>query len=158
MTHGDAFAGGVTQVNATLTDEGWLDTHSRRRRLGRRHRRSEVPVTRRRGRAGARSSARTSTARAGSFDVVVTLTDDDGGTAVERVDQLEVAEPVAVWANSTGSRSLDWAGGSGEIQGRVHTNGELRFVGAAKTVTGADDVRRHDRGRHDQEQLHARCR
>ena len=41
-----------------------------------------------------------------------------------------------MWANAPGSRSLDWAGGSGEILGRVHTNGELRFVGAAKTVRG----------------------
>ena len=74
--------------------------------------------------------------RTGAFDVVVTLSDDDGGTAVRRVDHLEVTEPTAVWANSTAGRSLDWAGGSGEISGRVHTNGELRFVGASKTVKG----------------------
>ena len=134
LTHGDSFAGGVTQVNATLTDEGWLDSHSATVAWG----------------DGTTDQVTVSTAgpgwgtffgshvyrTAGSYDVVVTLTDDDGGTRSARVDHLEVASPVAVWANAPGSRSLDWAGGSGEIRGRVHTNGELRFVGASKTVMG----------------------
>ncbi len=134
VTHGDSFAGGVTQVNATLTDEGWLDTHSAVVDWGDG---TTTPVDVTTGGAGWGTFFGSHVyRRAGSFDVVVTLTDDDGGSAVQRVDHLEVAEAAAVWANAPGSRSLDWAGGSGEIQGRVHTNGELRFVGAAKTVRG----------------------
>lgn len=134
LTHGDSFAGGVTQVNATLTDEGWLDTHGATVAWGD-GTTDEVPVTTAGPGWGTFFGSHVYRA-AGSYDVVVTLTDDDGGTRVARVDHLEVASPVAVWANSTGSRSLDWAGGSGEIQGRVHTNGELRFVGATKSVRG----------------------
>jgi hypothetical protein len=134
LTHGDSFAGGVTQVNATLTDEGWLDSHSATVDWGDG---TTTPVGVTTAGAGWGTFFGSHVYRtAGSFDVVVTLTDDDQGTAVQRVDHLEVAESAAVWANSTASRSLDWAGGSGSIQGRVHTNGELRFVGAAKTVTG----------------------
>lgn len=134
LSHGDSFAGGVTQVNATLTDEGWLDTHGAVVDWGD-GTTAEVDVTT--GGAGWGTFFASHVYRqAGTFDVVVTLTDDDGGTAVRRVDHLEVTEPAAVWANSTVGRSLDWAGGSGEIQGRVHTNGELRFVGASKTVKG----------------------
>ncbi|MEO5662756.1 MAG: RHS repeat-associated core domain-containing protein [Nocardioides sp.] len=135
LTHGDSFAGGVTQVNATLTDAGWLDSHSAVVDWGD-GTTTPVEVTT----AGAGWGTFFGShvyRRAGSFDVVVTLTDDDGGVAIQRLDHLEVTEPAAVWANSTASRSLDWAGGSGEIQGRVHTNGELRFVGASKTIRGA---------------------
>jgi RHS repeat-associated protein/uncharacterized repeat protein (TIGR01451 family) len=134
LTHGDSFAGGVTQVNATLTDVGWLDSHAATVEWG----------------DGTTDTVDVTTAgpgwgtffgshvyrTAGTFDVVVTLTDDDGGIAVQRVDHLEVAAPAAIWANSAISPSLNWAGGSGEIQGRVHTNGQLRFVGAAKSVRG----------------------
>lgn len=135
LTHGDSFAGGVTQVNATLTDGGWLDTHTAVVDWGD-GTTTPVDVTT----AGAGWGTFFGSQvyrRAGSFDIVVTLTDDDGGIAIQRLDQLEVTEPAAVWANSTASRSLNWAGGSGEIQGRVHTNGELRFVGATKTIKGA---------------------
>ena len=134
LSHGDSFAGGVTQVNATLTDEGWLDTHGAVVDWGD-GTTAQVDVTT----AGAGWGTFFAShvyRRTGAFDVVVTLSDDDGGTAVRRVDHLEVTEPTAVWANSTAGRSLDWAGGSGEISGRVHTNGELRFVGASKTVKG----------------------
>lgn len=134
LRHGDSFAGGVTQVNATLTDVGWLDSHSATVDWG----------------DGTVDTVEVTTAgpgwgtffgshvyrTAGSYDVVVELSDDDGGRAVQRVDHLEVAMPAAVWANSTVSPSLNWAGGSGVIQGRIHTNGQLRFVGAAKAVRG----------------------
>ena len=134
LTHGDSFAGGVTQVNGALTDAGWLDTHSATVDWGD-GTTDHVDVTT--GGAGWGTFFGSHVYRqAGSFDVVVTLTDDDGGQDTARVDHLEVATPVAVWANATGSRSLNWGGGSGEIQGRVHTNGELRFVGDRKSVVG----------------------
>ena len=134
LRHGDSFAGGVTQVNATLTDEGWLDTHSATVAWGD-GASDQVPVTTAGPGWGTFFGSHVYRT-AGSFDIVVTLTDDDGGTRTARVDKIEVSSPVAVWANSTVSRSFDWGGGSGEIQGRVHTNGELRFVGASKTVKG----------------------
>jgi hypothetical protein len=134
LSHGDAFAGGVTQVNATLTDVGWRDSHTATVDWGDG---STDQVAVRTAGPGWGSFFGSHVYRtAGSFDVVVTLTDDDGGIAVQRLDHLEVATPVAVWANSTGAPSLNWAGGSGEIQGRVHTNGQLRFVGASKAVRG----------------------
>ena len=134
LSHGDSFAGGVTQVNATLTDEGWLDTHSATVAWGD-GTTDQVPVTTAGPGWGTFFGSHVYRT-AGSFDIVVTLTDDDGGTRTVRVDKILVASPVAVWANSTASRSIDWGGGSGEIRGRVHTNGELRFVGASKTVKG----------------------
>ena len=153
LSHGDSFAGGVTQVNATLTDEGWLDTHSATVAWGD-GTTDQVPVTTAGPGWGTFFGSHVYRT-AGSFDIVVTLTDDDGGTRTARVDKIEVASPVAVWANSTASRSLDWGGGSGEIQGRVHTNGELRFVGASKTVKGPTDVRRVARRPTRPEQLRA---
>ena len=65
------------------------------------------------------------------------LRDDDGGEATRQVGKLQVQTPVAVWANSPSlTRSLNWGGAEGNIEGRVHTNGLLRFVGAKKTVLG----------------------
>ncbi|WP_299927059.1 RHS repeat-associated core domain-containing protein [uncultured Nocardioides sp.] len=134
LSHGDSFAGGVTQVNGSLTDEGWLDGHVARVAWGD-GTVDEVEVTTS-GAGWGTFFASHVYRTAGAFDVVVTLTDDDGGTASARVDHLEVATPVAVWANAEGSPSLDWSGGSGDITGRVHTNGRLRFVGDRKSVVG----------------------
>lgn len=134
ISHGDSFAGGVTQVNGTLTDEGWLDSHTASFDWGD-GTVDEVDVTTAGPGWGTFLGSHVYRT-AGSYEVVVTLTDDDGGTRTARVEQFQVDTPVAVWANSDGSRSLDWGGGSGEIRGRVHTNGELRFVGATKTVRG----------------------
>ena len=134
LTHGDSFAGGVTQVNGTLTDIGWLDTHGATVDWGD-GTTDNVAITTSGPGWGTFFGSHVYR-HAGSYAVSVVLHDDDGGTATAGVDHLEVAEPVAVWANATGSRSFDWGGGSGEIEGRVHTNGELRFVGASKTVRG----------------------
>ncbi len=131
---GDAYAGGVTQVNGTFTDPGWVDTHTATLDWGDGST-QQVPVSVQGSGWGTFFGSHVYRT-AGTYQLGVTLTDDDGGQVTQTVGQLQVRTPAAVWANSTAARSLNWGGGSGTIQGRVHTNGELRFVGAPKTVTG----------------------
>jgi RHS repeat-associated protein/uncharacterized repeat protein (TIGR01451 family) len=131
---GAAYAGGVTQVNGTFTDPGWIDTHTATLDWGD-GTTQQVPVSVQGSGWGTFFGSHVYRTAA-SYQLTVTLTDDDGGQATQSVGQLRVQTPVAVWANSTGARSLNWAGAEGTIQGRVHTNGELRFVGAPKTVIG----------------------
>lgn len=132
---GEAYAGGVTQLVGTLTDPGWLDSHTATISWGDGTADQVVAVTT--GGAGWGSFTGSHVYRTpGVYRITVRLSDDDGGQVVEVVEAFEVSTPVAVWANSTGPRSFDWAGGSGEISGWLHTNGQLRFVGATKTVRG----------------------
>ena len=134
VTPGDAYVGGVTQITGTFTDPGWQDTHRAVVAWGD-GTTSEVAVSTFGAGWGTFFDSHVYRT-AGSFDVTVTLHDDDGGTDVATLPQFEVGTAVAVWANSTSAKSFDWTGGSGQITGRVHTNGGLRFVGAAKSVSG----------------------
>lgn len=132
---GEAFAGGVTLVNASFTDVGWRDTHDATVTWGDGVT-DEVTVTAQGSGWGTFFGSHVY-AEPGTYTVSVVLRDDDGGRDEEVVAQLRVQSPVAVWANSsTLSRALDWSGASGSIEGRVHTNGELRFVGQSKSVDG----------------------
>ncbi|HEY0636120.1 MAG TPA: RHS repeat-associated core domain-containing protein [Pseudonocardiaceae bacterium] len=131
---GEAYAGGVTQVNGTFTDPGWVDTHTATLDWGD-GTTQQVPVSVQGSGWGTFFGSHVYRAAA-TYQLRVTLTDDDGGEVTQSVGQLLVRTPVAVWANSTAARSLSWGGAEGAIQGRVHTNGELRFVGAPKTVIG----------------------
>ena len=132
---GAAFAGAVTLVNASLTDEGWLDTHSARFDWGD-GTVQDVPVTAQGTGWGTFFGSHVYRS-AGSFDVTVTLTDDDGGTATKTAAQLRVSAPVALWANSqTRTTTLDWGGGTGAVEGRIHSNNELLIRGKAKRTTG----------------------
>ena len=134
VTPGDAYVGGVTHITGTFTDPGWQDTHRAvvawgdgttsevavsnvRRPLGHLLRLPRLPHRGllRRHRHAARRRRRTD---------------------VATLPQFEVGTAVAVWANSTSAESFDWNGGPGQITGRGHTNGGLRFVGAAKSVSG----------------------
>lgn len=131
---GAAYVGGVTQVNGTFTDPGWVDTHTATLDWGD-GTTQQVPVSVQGSGWGTFFGSHVYRAAA-TYQLNVTLTDDDGGQATQSVGQLQVQTPVAVWANSTAAKSLNWGGAEGAIHGRVHTNGELRFVGAPKTVIG----------------------
>jgi RHS repeat-associated protein/uncharacterized repeat protein (TIGR01451 family) len=133
VSSGDAYAGGVTQVNATLTDAGWLDTHTAIFDWGD-GATSQVKVQA--GGAGWGSFFGSHVYREpGTYKVRVTTTDDDKGSAEASVPALVVQEPVAVWANSTSrSESFEWTGGPGEIDGRIHSNGQVKILGSLKSV------------------------
>ncbi len=132
---GEAFAGGVTLINASFTDVGWRDTHDATVSWGD-GATDEVTVTAQGSGWGTFFGSHVY-AEPGTYAVSVVLRDDDSGRDEKAVAQLQVQSPVAVWANSsTLSRALDWSGASGTIEGRVHTNGELRFVGQSKSVDG----------------------
>ena len=137
LQHEAAVAGDASRITGSITDAGLLDTHTATVDWGDGTVES-VPVTA--GQPGHGSfAAAHAYASSGSFVAHVVATDDDGGRAVVPLP-VEVGSPVApvaVWANSTSATaSLDWGGGGGNVWGRVHTNGQLRFVGARKAVTG----------------------
>ena len=132
-----ANAGGTTRFTGTISDAGLLDTHTATVDWGDGTVES-VPVTAGQPGRGSFTAAHVYAA-SGSYAAQVVATDDDGGRDVVAFPvAVGTGEaPVAVWANSTSTTSsLDWSGGSGNIWGRVHTNGQLRFVGARKAVTG----------------------
>lgn len=130
---GDAFAGGLTQVNGRLTDAGWLDTHRATIDWGD-GKSSQVTVTT----AGAGWGTFIGSHvydRPGAYTVTATLRDDDEGTDARSITGFTVVRPVAVWANSTSTtESLTWTGGAGSIDGRIHTNGKLSVGGATKAL------------------------
>ena len=137
VTAGPASERGVTLVHGKFTDPGWVDTHTATFDWGDGSSPDRVPVSTQGPGWGTFLGSHVYSS-AGSYQVKVTLRDDDGGEVAQVVDQLRVEKPVAVWANSTSlTDSLSWSGSEGSIEGRVHTNGQLRFIGATKTVTGA---------------------
>ena len=137
VQHEAASAGQPTRLTGSITDAGLLDTHTATVDWGDGTVES-VPVTA--GQPGHGSfTADHQYAGSGSHVARVVATDDDGGrdAVALPVEVGSAVEPVAVWANSTSATaSLDWGGGAGNIWGRVHTNGQLRFVGTRKAVTG----------------------
>ncbi len=128
-------AGGVTLVNASFVDSGYIDTHVATVDWGD-GTVEDVPVTAQGPGWGSFFGTHIYD-DPGSYDIVVTVEDDDGGTATSRLQGHTVASPVAVWAGSTTkAKTLDWYGAGGLIEGRVHSNNELRVAGAAKSIVG----------------------
>jgi hypothetical protein len=134
-TVGDAYVGGVTRVTGSFADAGVLDVHQVVVDWGD-GTTDTVPPADESGGTGSIVATHTYQS-GGSYVVGLRLLDDDGGTATASLGAVAVRAPVAVWARSSSLKaSLDWTGGSGSIDGRVHTNGLLRFLGAAKVVRG----------------------
>lgn len=130
---GEAFAGGVTQINGSLTDLGWLDTHNATLSWG--DGTSSVVDVQTRGAGWGVFFGSHVYTKPGAYAVSVVVKDDDGGTDTESMSGFKVTNPVAVWANSTSlTDSLTWVGGAGDIQGRVHSNGLISVGGAPKTI------------------------
>ncbi|HET9347339.1 MAG TPA: RHS repeat-associated core domain-containing protein [Candidatus Limnocylindrales bacterium] len=134
---GSAFARGVTLVNASFTDPGWLDTHSATFNWGDGSPVEAVSVTAQGTGWGSFFGSHVYAA-AGTFTVSLTLTDDDGGSDTFDLGQVGVAEPVAVWANSTSAaKTIEWTGSGGTITGRVHSNREVKIAGTLpKSIIG----------------------
>jgi RHS repeat-associated protein/uncharacterized repeat protein (TIGR01451 family) len=134
---GSAFARGVTLVNASFTDPGWLDVHSATFDWGDGTAVEPMAVTAQGTGWGSFFGSHVY-ASAGNYHVIVTLTDDDGGSDAVDLGQVSVAEPVAVWANSkTAAKTFEWTGGGGSITGRVHSNREVKIAGTLpKSIIG----------------------
>ncbi|HET9520076.1 MAG TPA: PKD domain-containing protein, partial [Candidatus Limnocylindrales bacterium] len=134
---GAAFARSVTLVSASFTDPGWLDTHAASFDWGDGTPVEAVAVTAQGTGWGTFFGSHVYGA-AGTFDVTVTLTDDDGGSTTVDLGQTSVGEPVAVWANSSSAaKTFEWTGGGGSITGRVHSNREVKIAGTQpKSING----------------------
>jgi RHS repeat-associated protein/uncharacterized repeat protein (TIGR01451 family) len=144
---------GVALVTASFTDSGVLDTHAASFDWGDGSPVDQVGVAAQGSGWGTVFASHVYDAP-GSYTVTVTVDDDDGGSASTSTAVVEVAEAVALWANSqSASPAIDWTGASGTVSGLVHTNNDLRVSGAEKhflagtveyvssfTVTGQTEI------------------
>ena len=132
-THG--VTGSLTLVSASHTDPGWLDTHTGTIAWGD-GTTSALHVTDGSGWGTAFGSHRYTAA--GSYHIAITLTDDDGGTATATTATASISEGVALWANSsTASSTIDWTGSSETINGRVHSNRDVKISSSHNRVNGS---------------------
>lgn len=131
-----AYADGVALVTAQFTDTGWVDGHTASIDWGDGTLDEGIEPSA----AGVGWGSLFGTHvydEPGSYDVTVSLVDDDGGVDRAQVT-LSVQEGVALWANSrTVGTSLDWTSGSVVVEGRTHSNGDLRIRGSDKYFTGS---------------------
>lgn len=78
-------------------------------------------------------------AAAGSFQVRLTVTDDDGGS-VTRTQTVTIARPTSIWANSTSDpflgHAFTWLGLGGKLTGTLHSNASVKIAGLGNTVEG----------------------
>ncbi len=135
----EASARGVTLITANFTDVGWLDVHEATIDWG--DGSGAVPVTVSANGAGWGTIFGSHIYESsGTYEVVVTVIDDDGGQSSDTIGSLVVAEPVAVWANNDKvKKTLDWTGGSGIIEGRAHSNNDIRLTGDPKSILGGTE-------------------
>ncbi|MEM7704735.1 MAG: choice-of-anchor Q domain-containing protein [Pseudomonadota bacterium] len=70
-------------------------------------------------------------------DIAVVVT-ASFGTEFEQSKTLEinVIGPVGLWAQDRWSWGIDWSGGSGTVEGLMHSNSDIRITGSDKTING----------------------
>ena len=131
-----AYAGGVALVTASFTDAGILDTHSATMDWGDGSPVVPAPVASQGAGWGTVVGSHVYTT-AGTYTVAVRITDDDGGVATKTVAGLQVAVPVALWANSSAAdTAMESTSGAVSVEGLTHTNDDLRLRGDTKTFHG----------------------
>lgn len=135
VEYSDGAAKGVTLFSASFTDEGFVDTHTGTIDWGD-GTVSEIPVNVNGPGWGSFFGTHIYES-SGTYPVIVTLSDDDGGSTSEKFEYFTVASAVAVWANSsTAPTTLQWTGNLGNVEGRVHSNNELMITGNSKSFEG----------------------
>ncbi|MBI4898482.1 MAG: DUF11 domain-containing protein [Actinobacteria bacterium] len=129
-----AYAGSAAIVAANFSDPGVLDTHTASVDWGDGTPLEDAAITQGAGWGSLVGAHRY--AAAGSYEVIVKVTDDDGaqGTATA---QFAIGLPPVIWANrNTDSSALDITGSGNFVTGRVHSNGDLKIAGSSNTIDG----------------------
>ncbi|MBJ7471703.1 MAG: DUF11 domain-containing protein, partial [Solirubrobacteraceae bacterium] len=129
---------GPTLLSATVTDDGTLDRQGAVVDWGDGSAVQSAGVTS--GAGWATVSAGHRYASAGSFQVRLTVTDDDGAS-VTRTQSVAISRPSSIWANSTSDPFLgsafSWLGLGGKLTGTLHSNASVKIAGLGNTVEGA---------------------
>lgn len=123
----DPSVGGVALLSGEFVDPGWDDVHSVQVSWG------DGAVTD--GVVGVQSSGQGTVfathvySEPGSYDVAVTVADDDGGAGTEAlVAPPQVTSPAAIWADAAdtgGAAALTFSGSNGAVAGLVHSNAAI---------------------------------
>lgn len=129
-----AMADGIALLTASFTEEGVVDTHTASVDWGDGSATEAITASAQGTGWGSLFASHVYDA-AGMFTVTLTVTDDDGGTDTETAT-VTITPTVGIFATATSGNAFDWTGGSGTIEGLVHSNAGVRVTGVSKTLSG----------------------